>query len=52
MDHYRKLIQSDHDTFMKLNLSFELKDLHFGSERNDENKDKINELLEEMKLSK
>lgn len=36
---------------MKLNLSFELKDLHFGTDRNDENKDKINNLLDEMKLS-
>lgn len=35
MEHYRKLLFSDHEKFMKLNLSFELKELFFGSDRND-----------------
>ena len=37
LEHYRKLLKTDHDTFMKLNLSFELKEMFFGSENNDEN---------------
>ena len=50
MDHYRKLVKIDHEQFMKLNLSYEIEDLIFGSKRNDENKDKIENLLKEMKL--
>lgn len=42
---------SDHDIFMKLNLSFEIRDLQFGSERNEDNREKINSLLEEMELN-
>lgn len=50
MHHYRKLLTLDHDTFMKLNLSFEIKELFFGSERNDSLRNKIENLLTEMNL--
>ena len=45
MDHYRKLLIKDHEKFMKLNLSFELKELIFGTDRNDSQKEKIENLL-------
>jgi hypothetical protein len=50
MDHYRKLVRIDHDKFMKLNLSYEIEELLFGSKRNEDNKERIESLLKEMKL--
>lgn len=50
MQHYQKLLYSNHDVFMKLNLSFEIKELIFGTERNDTLKYKIENLLKEMEL--
>ena len=50
MDHYRKLVKQDHDTFLKLNLSYEIIDLYFGSLQNESKMPKIKKLLKEMKL--
>lgn len=50
MDHYRKLVKLDHEQFMKLNLSYEIEELLFGSKRNDDNKVRIEKLLTEMNL--
>lgn len=50
MEYYRKLVRLDHEQFMKLNLSYEIEELLFGSKRNDENKDRIESLLKEMNL--
>ncbi len=50
MEMYRKLVRVDHEHFMKLNLSYEIEELLFGSKSNEKQMPKIRKLLEEMNL--
>ena len=47
---YYKLLKLNHDDFMKLNMSYEIEELIFGLESNDNQNPKINALLQEMEL--
>jgi len=51
MDAYYEFKAKYHDEFMKMNLSYEIEDLHFGLEQNRENMPKIRKLLEDLELS-
>jgi hypothetical protein len=51
IDSYYEFKARFHDEFMKLNLSYEIEDLHFGLEQNKENMPKIRKLLEDLELS-
>lgn len=50
MDHYRKLVYQDHESFLKLNLSYKISDLSFGSANGGKLDKKIYGLLKEMNL--
>lgn len=50
MQHYQKLVRLNHEEFMKLNLSYEIEELTFGSQSNESQKPRISKLLKEMSL--
>lgn len=50
MPMYYKLLRLNHDDFMKLNLSYEIEELIFGSQSNENQRTRINSLLQEMNL--
>ena len=51
MDSFYQLKGTYHDEFMKLNLSYEINDLHFGLEQNKDQMPKIRQLLSDLELS-
>ena len=51
MDSYFELKSHSHDEFSKLNLSYEIKDLHFGLEETADKKGKMQELIRDLDLS-